>query len=276
MKHNIAVCLVSNRYLDEDYIEEWCEHYYNLGFDFIYILEDLNGRDLKFIDMPYIKNKVDKDLMLIEQIPHRNQSQTYQIFYNDHKSEFNWCAIFDSDEFLILNNHKNIQEFINDVKFKDADVITICWKWYGDNNKLYKEPGKIVERFTESVRNKNDGDYAPTKIIIKGNLENTSFYIGHCCISNNNPNRTIFCSGDHYAKLDPFHKIDYSVASLNHYFSKSTEEYIKRKSIGRLDVLSYSCYDALKNFITDYYNINEKTPEKDKMFEKALNELKII
>ena len=61
MKHNIAVCLVSNRYLDEDYIEEWCEHYYNLGFDFIYILEDLNGRDLKFIDMPYIKDKVNNN-----------------------------------------------------------------------------------------------------------------------------------------------------------------------------------------------------------------------
>lgn len=272
MKHNIAVCLVSNRYLDEDYIEEWCEHYYNLGFDFIYILEDLNGRELKFIDMPYIKDKVDNNKMLIEQIPHRNQWSTYPIFYKDHKTEFNWCAIFDSDEFLILNKHKNIQDFINDSKFKDADVITINWKNYTDNEKLYKEPGTVKERFTTPA--KCSKNIIETKIIVRGNLASTNFFIGHCCIANNNPSRTVFCSGDHYTKMNPFHLIDYSVASLNHYYSKSTEEFIKRKSIGRLDIPSRSFYDSLIDFINAYYNINERTLEKDKMFEDALNKLK--
>ena len=74
--------------------------------------------------------------------------------------------------------------------------------------------------------------------------------------------------------MDPFHLIDYSVASLNHYYSKSTEEFIKRKSIGRLDIPSRSFYDSLIDFINAYYNINERTPEKDKMFEDALKKLK--
>lgn len=273
MKHNIAVCLVSNRYLDEDYIEEWCEHYYNLGFDFIYILEDLNGMDLKFIDMPYIKDKVDNNKMLIEQIPHRNQWHTYPIFYNKYKTEFNWCGIFDSDEFLILNKHKNIQEFINEPIFKNADVITVNWRNYGDNGKLYKEFGTVKERFTTLSKSKKD--IVETKIIIKGNLQLTKFYIGHCCIANNDPYKTVFCNGEHYTKMDPFHKVDYSVAALNHYYTKSTEEFIKRKSIGRLDDPGKSWYNTFKDdFIPAYYNNSERTPEKDKMFEEALNKLK--
>ena len=74
--------------------------------------------------------------------------------------------------------------------------------------------------------------------------------------------------------MDPFHLIDYSVAALNHYYSKSTEEFIKRKSIGRLDIPSRSYYSSLLDFINAYYNINERTLEKDKMFEEALKKLK--
>ena len=141
-----------------------------------------------------------------------------------------------------------------------------------DNEKLYKEPGTVKERFTTPA--KCSKNIIETKIIVRGNLASTNFFIGHCCIANNNPTRTVFCSGDHYIKMDPFHLIDYSVASLNHYYSKSTEEFIKRKSIGRLDIPSRSFYDALIDFINAYYNINERTTEKDKMFEDALNKLK--
>ena len=43
------------------------------------------------------------------------------------------------------------------------------------------------------------------------------------------------------------YNIDYSVAVLNHYRTKSTEEFIYRRSVGRIDIPNLSYYDNLKN-----------------------------
>lgn len=271
MNKPISVCVVTNMFFDEDYIIEWCEHYYNIGFERIYILEDLNGRDRKFIDLQYMKNKVNEDKMIIEQIPHQNQWRTYPEFYEKHKYEFSWCGIFDSDEFLVLNKHKNIKEFLNDPLYENADVITVNWRMFADNDHLYKTEGTVVERFPEPAEYK---DPAETKILIKGGLKETVFFIGHCCIANGNPYRTVFCSGDHYTRMNPYHKNDYSVAAINHYYTKSTEEFINRKTHGRLDIPEQTDREAFPAFITAYFNIAEDTPEKRKMFNEAMSKLK--
>jgi len=217
--------------------------------------------------MPYIKDKVDSGKMIIDEIKHQTQRTTYPAFYEKYKSEFSWCCIFDSDEFLILNKHSNIKEFLNDQMFSDADAITVNWRLFGDNGNIYKTEGKVVDRFPNPGA---DQDTVETKVIVRGNLQNTDFMIGHCCIVNNNPVRTKFCDGTPYIKMDPFHKVNYEYAALNHYYTKSTEEFIKRKSIGRLDIITQTHKRAFTEFIKAYWQHCEKTPEKENMFNEAM------
>jgi len=263
----IAACVVSNYYLDCDYIEEWCEHYYNIGIDVIYILEDVNGRTERFADMPYITEKLEAGKMIIEEIKHQNQYLTYPEFYQKHKNEFSWCCIFDSDEFLFLNKHSNIKEFLNDPVFIDTDVITVNWRWFGDNGNIYKTDGKVVDRFPKPAE---DQSSIETKVIVKGGLQKTDFMIGHCCIANNNPCRTKFCDGSPYTRMNPFHEVNYEYAALNHYYTKSTEEFIKRKSLGRLDIITQSYKTAFIGFEKTYWKYCERTPEKENMFNEAM------
>lgn len=271
---NVRVCMITNRYLDEDYIEEWCENYYRLGFTFIYLLEDLYGNvDGKlFIDMPYIKDKVDKGLMSIIGIENRvNQWDLYPWFYNNTKNQYDWCALFDSDELLTLNKHKTIQDFLNDdsLDFNACDVIQISWKNFTDNGYTHKQNGLVRDIFTE-WKEKN---VIETKIILRGGLETTKFFIGHACIPNNNLNRIKYSDGTVIGRFSPFHAANYEIASLNHYYCKSTEEFIKRKSMGRLDIPNWSRTKALEGFMGDYFNISEKTDEKVAMFNNMFSEL---
>lgn len=41
----IALACITNYLIDHEYIEEYCEHYFKLGFDRIYLLDDIHGKD---------------------------------------------------------------------------------------------------------------------------------------------------------------------------------------------------------------------------------------
>lgn len=143
----VAVCAIAKN--ENRYIVEWVNWYKKLGFSKICIfdnndLEDecikdvLNEDDIVEINETYI-NKNDKFY----------QSECYTKFYNEHKTLYDWILFCDIDEFLVLERHKTIQEFLSsNKKFDNFDAIAICWKIYDDNDLIYYDDRAVVERFT--------------------------------------------------------------------------------------------------------------------------------
>ena len=60
-------------------------------------------------------------------------------------------SFFDFDEFLELNSHKNIKEYLNDKRFKNCSNIKINWLTFSDNNLLYYENIPVQKRFTKPI-----------------------------------------------------------------------------------------------------------------------------
>ena len=124
------------------------------------------------------------------------------------------------------------------------------------------------ERFTEEIRQSHWLNTA-CKIIIKGNLSNFDsrktfhphdiFYSNQSCDSNGNINN------------ERYIKPQYKYAILNHYYTKSITEYVNKVKKG-IPTGKY-CLDesVLKRYFDLFFTLNNKTEEKVKIFNTALN-----
>jgi hypothetical protein len=221
------VCIAKN---EENYIQEWVDYHIKLGFDNIVIYEN--------------DWKCDYDHPQLIKIPVsgvRKQIESYNIFLQQNKTNYDWVAFFDVDEFLVLKKHNNIKKFISD--YSSYPSISVNWVLFGDNGLTQVEDNNysVINRFTKRQLVANEH----TKSIVKTS-ENFFMWVhntnGGVVDTNNNLR---FSTAYNYDK-----PID--VAQLNHYFCKTKEEFIKKVERGRADT---GTYRDMGDF--DIHNINE-------------------
>ena len=105
-----ALCAIGKN--ENDYILEFVEWYYNLGFTklFLYDNNDVDGERFEDVIGDYISNG------FVEIIDYRGkkvcQLEAYNECYKAHNSEYDWMAFFDCDEFLVLRDSSNISDLI--------------------------------------------------------------------------------------------------------------------------------------------------------------------
>ena len=264
----IKVCLCAVGKNENKYIIEFVEHYKNYGIDkiFIYDNNDLNGEKFDEILSEYIK----KDF--IEIIYHRGekgiQKRMFQDCYEKNKKEYNWLIFYDLDEYIHLKRYKNIKEYLNSKKFKKCNSIYLNFLFHTDNNLKYYDNRSLSERFTETIKKKCIG-----KSILKGNLNNI-----HISSVHNLGVKSGRCNG--FGNLDKskgMHcsKPDYNYNYIDHYYTKSTEEFINK--INRGSAIFGDRDSAKYAKINFYFSINKITLEKINFIgEKAHLNISII
>lgn len=259
---NIKVALFCVCRNENLYIDEWVNHYLNIGIDHIYIVDNNPDNSLESICDKY------KDVSLIdlrskEKIPGfvTYQAHLYTALYNIYNIFYDWLCFFDIDEFLMLKKDTNIKDYLNRDIFENIDQIHMTWQTFGDNGHIYYEDKPVVERFT-TVSTKYHTLYDVysygIKSIIRSRLD-LHFHTCHTAISNTNePLRTCDNSGILYDQQYSSHNVgNYEYASLNHYETKSTEEFLRKNS-----------NDGIDTFIKKYFEVNEYTEEKNNIIKK--------
>ena len=68
------------------------------------------------------------------------------------------------------------KEHLSNPIFKNCDAIAFNWLMYTDNNLVYYDNRKLVERFTEPLYSTDANRYV--KSIVRGNLTKTAFIPG--------------------------------------------------------------------------------------------------
>ena len=178
---------------------------------------------------------------------------------------YDWLIFYELDEFIHLSNYTNIKSFLKQSKFENCQSICLNLICHTDNNKLYYENKPLSERFPLIVPiTKYAGKYLEVKTIIRGKI----IYPGnaHMHIFSHD---IINCNG--YGNINKFYKHystepDFSNYYIDHYYSKSTEEFINK--LNRGDAFSTSTdYYLLR--VEKYFNQSEPTKEKIDMIEKA-------
>lgn len=214
------VCIAKN---EDNYIEEWISYHLKLGFDHIFIYENNWSCNLK--------NE------FITKIPFNGstkQLQAYNNFIQKYSDEYQWAAFFDVDEFLILKKNKNIKDFISN--YDEYNGIGINWCLFGSNG-LDKINGNynVISRFTKREEKIN----VHIKTILKLN-KNVVMMVHNPNIPIVDPNKNKI--------VGPFNSNgDYEIAQLNHYFTKSKEEFELKVSRGRADSPINRSFDEFFN-----------------------------
>lgn len=260
-----AVCVIARN--ENDYLLEWIDYHLNLGFDkiFLYDNNDPGNDSVNVLLASYVAGQ---QVEVIDYRGRRNfQLTAYNECYKNYGCLFDWIAFIDLDEFITFGPQAgtdNINVFLKD--FESFDVLVINWMLYNDNEKVYKEEGKILQRFTHPLLSHSANIHV--KSIVRTNCDvvfrNSHYVDGKVKIA------------DEKLQLmehnGPFRNPTYERLYIRHYVTKSLEEYILCKMHrGAPDFERNSWRYNLYSF----YHYNKRTAEKRKL-EKKLCPLKVV
>ena len=267
-KKNIKVCLCSPGKTENKYIREFVRHYkkYNIDKIFIYDNNDINGEKFEDVINDYIKSNYVKiiDFRGKKRAILEMMNNCYQKNYN----YYDWIIFFEIDEFIYLKNYKNIKNFLAQSKFNNCQRIQLNWLFHTDNNQLYYDNRPLKKRFPDTEVSRkltNIGKLKQIKSILRGHIPNITINSIHTLVHSNN-----IKSCDGFGRIKKINGIwtdkpDYKYYYIDHYFSKSTEEFINK--INKGDVKFGK--DNILGRIGIYFRYNEITKEKLDLIENG-------
>ena len=253
---NNKVCLCTLGKKENKYAREFVEHYHKYGIDKIIIYDnnDLEGENFEAVLSDYIKDKY-------VEIKNFRGKTTIQLkilndCYKNNNKIFDWFAMFDMDEFIFLKNFKNIKSFLNDKRFKRCNLIHLNRVFHTDNDQIYYKNRSLFQRFP-----KYKTKITSVKPIVRGHLNNINIKSQHAINY-----KYKACDGFGHYINQTSKKADFKYYYLDHFFFKSTEEYIEKINRG-------DCYYALNkkikfNKIKFYFSHNKMTFKKINLLEK--------
>lgn len=250
---------------EENYLEEWINYHLQLGFDKIYFYDNNE------VDNTKQKEVCDKYPQVVyrdvqgwptKQTKLYNYLQMY-VYNNAYlNNDCKYLLFEDIDEFLVLKNNHNLHDLIRFKKY-----IHINWQIYGDNDQIYKDDRPVMERFSNPIIDKYNEYNKFIKSIIQ--TKNKIYFNNpHYCVSDlecKTPTGNK-CNGS-LSYIEPSdYENDYAI--INHYYTKSAEEFIDKMIKGSAD----------GKHVTHprrYFEINKKTEDKVKFF-KSRNPCKVL
>ncbi len=182
------------------------------------------------------------------------QMPVYQDAVYRYGDDTKWLAIIDMDEYMVPVEKNNLADILED--YKDYPALGVNWVMF-DSNGIVKRPDKLViEAYTRVDKRKNihiKSIVQPKKVL---SITNPHFCIYRGCAVNENKEKIRGPFSEHLSK-----KI-----KINHYHTKSYEDYIRKRLIG------YACNNSARPFFDSELYAFEY--ERDYDIQKYLPKLK--
>lgn len=260
---NTKICICTPAKNENRYIKEYVEHYKKYGVDKIFIYDNnkVGGERLENVIEEYIKKG------LVEVFNYRGiVNPLYNIMNDCYKRNYHlydWLIFFEVDEHIHLSNYTNAKLYLQRDAFKNCEIIHLNWVDHTDNNLIYYDNRPLHIRFSEveqNARNNVNGSSNFVKSILRGHIPNVVIKNVHKltkklkrCNGFGNP-EVIYGDGV------SIRKSDFRFYYIDHYFSKSVEEFVEK--INKGDVL-HGQWVKFKYFrIKNYFRKNNITLEK--------------
>lgn len=172
--------------------------------------------------------------------------------YNDalakHRYDCRYIAFIDVDEFLYsCNKLKNVRDFCNEIfhDYPNAGGIAVNWRMFGSSGLIQKpKQGGVLENFLYRASENGRGNDCiktivnPRKVYAFEHVHYPTYIFGvHSVDENGN-----IINGWNHSNLE-IKKI-----RINHYFTKSKEEWIERRKIGKADAKDRTKIRSLEEF----------------------------
>jgi len=216
------------------YLREWLDYHLLAGVEHFYLYNNDSSDDYAEVLAPYVENN------LVTLTDWSGRFVMYSA-YNDaiarHRFDCRYMAFIDLDEFIYPKTNQNIVEVVDEIFSRDtkAAALGINWQIFGSNGEEKADYSRgVLERFTRRAPsdwtifkedNANIGNIYIKSIV---NPRLVDYYLSpHFAIyfkglkSINSDGAETWNAGNHPICADKI--------VLNHYFTKSKEEYEKKK-----------------------------------------------
>lgn len=228
-KYNLSiVCILKN---ESTYIREWIVYHRSMGVDHFYLYDNDSDDDLLKVLSEF------KDV--ITYIPIHGQLRqldAYNNALNKYRNDTKYMAMIDADEFLYCPDiNININELLSNI-FKDNRVggLAINWVIFGSSKYKERPKGRVTDNFVwRSKINFKKNSLVKT---ICNPRKVFSFTVSHAA----NYLRNYHAVDENGKKVEWALNSQVSVNKIriNHYYSKSKEEFIKKRARGSGESLS--------------------------------------
>ena len=210
MEHvDIAICAMIKD--EHKYLKEWIDYHLSIGVTSIYLYEDVESLSHKDICCQYenVYLFCITDLLFVYGEHTNKQLNLYNRCLEKYANQIDYVFFIDLDEFVTFKQGVTIKDWVNTCSEQGA--ILLRWKMYGANGLVNNPNNKVLDVFTKPVPNYTGRclDYK-TFTKVKGAKEPNIMRCHHRHIS-----------------AEPT-KIDSSRWRLNHYITKSWEEWCER------------------------------------------------
>ena len=270
----MKVSLICCGRLENRYAIEFVEYYQQLGFDHIYIADNNHDNEEYFEDVLqfYINNN------FVTIYNYRNleaiQWYAYAEIYNKINNKYDYIFFCDFDEYLTLVKDNNIKDYLSRNCFNNYNQILINWKIYSDNDLIYDDGRKCLNRFTSESKY-SGWKCGLVKQFLKSNIKDIYLlpYTVHMFTDNNLVLEKTSCNNcGESVKLHKAGVIypNYELAYIKHFTTKTIDEYVNVKLKRGTADMSYNAFNQKNknDIVNDFFEINNKTQEKINYFIK--------
>ena len=233
-RKGLALVLIAKN--EAPYIEEWINFHHKQGASHFFIYDNESTDNLREVLKPYIEQGLVTYCLLKGR---RRQTDAYNKAIHDYGRKFRYMAFIDTDEFIFVRDENyrdkgfNLYDFVDDFmkSHENAGGLAVHWCIFGSNGHITKPEGGVLENYT--MRSEKDFEHNiyikticdPLKVRYYPDPHFPIYFAGFYNLNENGEilrgsvSKRIICS-----------KI-----RINHYFSKSKEEYIAKKNRGKAD-----------------------------------------
>lgn len=215
---------------ENEYMEEWLDLHISQGIDHFYLYSnDENMVNYKFLDkytcitlIPWTNVKNDENGTI--------QKKAYYHCVQNYSNETQYLMMVDIDEFLTPTKQNiRVIDFINSIDPKTTKAIKIQRYDFGSNGHIKKPTGKVTDNYL-----KHETICSSYKTIANTDFinKNVRFYGVHDFVFLNKPGKIYNAYFDYKYTGFPNgcnkNNINEVPIVLNHYYTKSYEEYMTR------------------------------------------------
>lgn len=214
-----AICaIIKDEHL---FLKEWIDWHLCLGFDAIHLFEDKGSKSheeicVKYNNVYLRRYEDDEEIqeILSDQGSSHRQLLLYTWFGDTYREQYDWVAFIDIDEFIVFKNEYNLQKLCKE--FESYSAVLMNWRMIGASGHIKRPTVPVMEAYT----------------IVEDFLSQD---MGYLYKSLCNLNKWQGMEHLHLAKgsvntnhKPDIHEICYDKVILNHYFTKSWEDWCDR------------------------------------------------
>lgn len=232
MKYYIGLCTIAKN--ETAYLDEWVRYHIDLGVNHILVFDNDSEEPIERT----LREWIDAGYVTVVLLPGRGrQLESYQIALDAFGADYFWLGFIDLDEFIFLKRHLSLADFL--MEYEPYGGVGLNWVAFGTAGYERRPTGEnawdswVTSAYTMRLPDTHHLHFHIKSIVQPAKVERAganphSFWLRPGFHQVNELKRPI-PNGSGYSYFT------HNFARINHYVTKSTEEYYAKKTRGKAD-----------------------------------------